>query len=121
MALPHFPVRAITAIKLLHAKSDDVAQIIAPSAYRLQVGTRPPLLLADWSALPPPLRGEYGIRIEVQAGFGSATDVPESLRLAVLTLAAHWYDMSDWNAHQGDNAIPPQVHTLIAPHKQVRL
>ena len=45
----------------------------------------------------------------------------ESLVLAVLALAAHWYDIDDWNQYGVEAAIPPHVQTLIAQHRLLRL
>ncbi|MBE8191068.1 MAG: hypothetical protein HAW65_00725 [Alphaproteobacteria bacterium] len=117
LSLPHYPVRSVVAIRIV----GEGAAVIESSLYRLEAGARPALVFAQWRDLPRPRQSHYGIQIEIEAGFGAPDDVPEPLRLAVKTLAAHWYDMNDWNAHRPENAIPPQVRTLIEPHRLMRI
>jgi uncharacterized phiE125 gp8 family phage protein len=79
MALPLFPVQAITGLSLYD--SDDVASLIDPSYYSLDAISDPPRLIWRGSSpRPVPGRAFNGIEISLSAGFGvAAHDVPQPL------------------------------------------
>ncbi|MGD9545210.1 MAG: hypothetical protein AB7F41_02965 [Methylocystis sp.] len=59
------------------------------------------------------------MEIDFDVGFGPlASDVPQPLHQAILTLVAHWRD------HRGDDAedaVPKAVAQLAAPFRRERL
>ncbi|WP_350333381.1 head-tail connector protein [Coralliovum pocilloporae] len=64
-----------------------------------------------------------GLEIEVVAGYGpTSIDVPKVLRLAILQLAAFWYD--NRASLVGDSIslpIPDMIEPLVAPFRTARL
>ena len=74
-------------------------------------------------APPLPGRGAAGIELDAELGFGDQpADVPEPLRHAVRTLAAHWYDHRGLLAPEGGGAtLPAGVASLIAPYRSLSL
>ena len=75
-----------------------------------------------WS-LPQPGRSVGGIELDVALGFGdAANDVPELLRHAVRTLAAHWYENRGLAAIGSSVAmLPGSVAAMIASYRTVSL
>jgi uncharacterized phiE125 gp8 family phage protein len=118
LELSIWPVQSITRVVL----TGHSPIMLDPGLYELVKQGRPALVEFQHDRLPPPQRRRAGIRIDLQVGYGdTGEDVHESLVLAVLALAAHWYDIDDWNQYGVEAAIPPHVQTLIAQHRLLRL
>lgn len=80
------PLRALTAARVIDAAGG--AQAIDVGRFVVDVAGG--VIAAPADALPQPGRG---IALDVELGFGATpSEVPELLRHAVRTLAAHWYD-----------------------------
>lgn len=112
IVLPVPPVRRIKAVK----KSGHASRVLASSEYDLLAGNRLEILSLDRQANAQP------IEVDLVAGFGAAeSDVPADLRLAVKSLAAHWYDVDDWNQLSGARAIPAHVLSIVDQHRNLRV
>lgn len=117
LVLPVRPVAQIVSVGLVGAKAH-----LPATAYQLRASHFDAMIDFEADDLPPPLQERFGIRIDMIAGYGAdAMDVPADLRLAVLTLAAHWYDMEDWHQFQGRPAVPASVAVLVNHHCRPRL
>ena len=111
------PVREIGSIGLVGTKF-----VLPTGGYELQqVGERAVLHIVT-NDLPQPKQARFGIRIDLTAGFGPTYDaVPQDLRLAVLSLAAHWYDLEDWTQSYGGHAMPNNIAMLVDNHRRPHL
>lgn len=111
------PVREISAVGLVGARS-----ILPQSSYELQqIGDRSVLRIIT-NELPEPKQSRFGIRIDLMAGFGTTPDaVPQDLRLAVMSLAAHWYDLEDWTQSHVRHAMPANIAMLVDNHRGPQL
>lgn len=111
------PVQEISSIGLVGAQA-----VLPPSGYEVQqVGERAVLHIMT-NDLPQPKQSRFGIRIDLTAGFGATPDaVPQDLRLAVLSLAAHWYDLEDWTQSYGRHAMPSNIAMLVDNHRRPHL
>ncbi len=118
-ALPLAPVTAILSLAMRRA--DGQADILPPSLYRLVPDMHRPRLEASASALPlPPAGGR--IEITFTAGFGPEwADVPADLALAVLRLAAEYYETRHDSGARQAQGLPHGVVTLIERWRTVRL
>jgi uncharacterized phiE125 gp8 family phage protein len=69
------------------------------------------------------LRDRQGIEIDYVAGFGSdPADVPATLRQALLTLVAYWFENRDAVLLAGTGSIVPAgIDMLLGPYRSVRL
>ncbi len=113
-----WPVEEISQITI---KSDREVRL-QTNQFSLDKQRRPSRLTLDSAILNIRVDGSYSAQIDLLAGFGTDPDVvPENLRLAVKMLAAHWYDVDDWNHYRADSAIPPHVRTMLAEHRIARL
>lgn len=117
--LRRHPVKEIGSVTVYG--SDGEASLVDPATYRLDGHARPARLhfangLAPGVAI-------NGIEIDFSAGFGEAgTDVPDLLKRAVLTLAAHWYEFrASYSAADQPVSFPVGYDRLIAPWRARRL
>ncbi|WP_322516455.1 head-tail connector protein [Rhodopseudomonas palustris] len=112
IALRIGPLRALLAARVLDAQGTahpiDVENFV--------VDTSDGVIAAPVWSLREPGRSAGGIVLDVELGYGThASDVPELLRHAVRTLAAHWYDNRGMAAIGGSVAmLPGSVAAMIA-------
>jgi uncharacterized phiE125 gp8 family phage protein len=108
------PVTNVVAVRLL---ADNGSQsVLDPDRYRLDGNRdRPRLVFA--SGVPATLRQIGGIEIEYDCGYADeATDLPVSLRLAIMQIVASLYEL-----RQGEGGIPETARALMRPFAQMRL
>ncbi len=120
--LPMRPVQAIAHVKIWSAGGE--SEILPPDAFFLDGQGLPARLVWQGNATPPdPQRTANGIEIAYTAGFGAApADVPETIRHALLLLAAHWYENREpIEIGSGGSAIPSMVSELLAPYRRRRV
>lgn len=119
VALAVHPVREILSVTVYG--SDGEASLVSPSGYELDTLSRPARL--HFEARPTPLRAMNGIEIDFSAGFGEAgTDVPDTLRRAIVLLAAHWYEFrSSFGPQDQPVSYPAAYERLIAGYRARRL
>lgn len=121
LSLPRAPLVSIGAVTYLDgdgatqtfsSASYTTANLGAPGCYgRLVLKSS-----ADWPDADT-IAGAFAVQFT--AGFGTAaTDVPEDLRLAVLWLAAWWYEQRlPVNVGNIVNPVPHHLDDLIAAHR----
>jgi uncharacterized phiE125 gp8 family phage protein len=115
--LPLSPLIAVERIRVWDGTG--VAADLAADLYEADAAGDPPRVQVSALA-PEPGRASGGIEIELRAGYGgTAQDVPPPLRLAIRMLVARWFE------HRGDllgeQTLPPDVETLLAPFRRARL
>jgi len=112
------PLRALLAGRVFDRAG--VAHPIDPASFVVDASSD--RLIAP---LAPPLPGRChaGIELDAELGFGSdPVEVPEPLRHAVRTLAAHWYDHRGLIANGGGVALlPAGVTTMLASYRGLAL
>ena len=113
--LPIAPLQSVDAIRVRNASGE--ATLVSPSSYLVDAHSEPPRIV--FSAPPPgPAQSAHGIEIDVAAGYGDASQVPQPLRQAMLMLIAFWYE------NRGDAVdlrMPESVTSLFAPYRRARL
>jgi uncharacterized phiE125 gp8 family phage protein len=90
--IPKPPLQSITHLKTFDTGN---AEATFDSAnYFVDTQSTPGRLALNHGVTWPStaLRPVNGIQIRFDAGFGSATDVPQPIKQAILMLAAHWYE-----------------------------
>ncbi|CCJ06936.1 phage head-tail connector protein [Methylocystis sp. SC2] len=116
LRIPFAPFQSVTAIRVFDAS--DAPQTLNAATYRA-----PPSMeggrVSFASAPPAPARARDGIEMDVDVGYGAlASDAPQPLRQAMLTLVAHW---REYRGDSGDDALPKAVAQLAAPYRRERL
>ena len=114
--LPVGPVAEITG--LTFHQGETITPIAADQLTVSPGRSRQVLSARGGLPLPPVARGARA-EIRFDAGYGPAgEDVPGELRQAILILAAHLYT----HRGGGESQMPPaSIHSLIAPHRAIRL
>jgi uncharacterized phiE125 gp8 family phage protein len=123
--LPISPVQSI--VDFVVAQQDGPL-VVPPSAYILDGQTIAARLITK-TGWPRPAIPAQGIEIKFVAGFGpAATDIPATIRHAVLLLAASWYGPRDAGgrcsaptAVPAFGPLPPPVNDLLAPYRRPHL
>jgi uncharacterized phiE125 gp8 family phage protein len=62
-------------------------------------------------------RGD-AIRYQMTVGYGVASAVPSSVKIAISMLVAHWYNAREAVSAQSMSEIPFAVNTLLAPYRR---
>ena len=120
--IPIAPLQEISAVKIYDA--DDNSENLDASGWYVDTASSPCRLVRRPVAIwPDPARPANGIEITLTAGYGNtASDVPQTLRQAILLLVAHWFETRE-PVILGESAIsvPLGVEALIAPERARRL
>lgn len=116
LVLPRAPVFALDGVYRL-AKGGAAAPL-DPALYDYEIGRSGRLALSGGAF---PERSVGALRIDFSAGWADASSVPEELKLAVLMLAAHFYENRAGAAAERVFATPLAVDALIAPWREMRL
>lgn len=107
--LPLSPVISIDAVGVARG---GVIEALAPGAYEYQTGA------IGRVRVNRPVSGDRlgALAISFTAGWAGADAVPGAIKLAIKTLAAHFYEN-----REGDPTGPIAVNAILAPYRQVRL
>ncbi len=114
--LPIAPVRDVLSVTVTDA---DGAATLYGDRFQLLCGR---LCLRPWSMLPPAPSGGR-IEIDLEVGFGAATDLPGDLREALLHLIAAMYAARTPEAFELSirGGLPDSVQAILNARKEVRL
>jgi uncharacterized phiE125 gp8 family phage protein len=87
--LPHPPVISITSVKYID--TDGVEQTLGSSNYVLDDYPLVPYIREAYGISWPSTRDEpNAVRVRYSAGYGSASDVPQLIREAIMLIVGHW-------------------------------
>ena len=120
------PLLSITHIKTY--ANDDTATIFSASSYQVSTysGVAPTygrVTLKDGVSFPYFTRNSDGIEIQFVAGYGAASDVPDQLKQAILTLIAFIYENRGdcGTCDAGIVSMPNIVLLMLQPFKMMKL
>jgi len=89
--LPRPPGLSVTSVKY-----DDYAgteQTLSAATYVVDVSSEPARIGLAWGQIWPDTIEELGaVRVVYVAGYGAATAVPQTIKLAILMLVNHWFE-----------------------------
>jgi len=113
------PVREVASVTLYGSEGE--ASLVDPGDYQLDTLSRPARL--HFAGRPAGLRAMNGVEVDFTAGFGeAATDVPDLLKRAVLTLVAHWYEFrASFGAEEQPVSHPDGYRRLLSAYLPRRL
>lgn len=118
--LPRGPLISITSVKTYDTGNN--ATTWEAGNYFADTGTRPGrLALLDGAVWPVPTRAAAGIVIRYVAGYANAAAVPNALALAILQIAAHWYENRELASLDAVNKVPMQAERILTKFRTVRL
>ncbi len=126
-----WPVGGIVKVQLspfqalIGARSFDMYNNVTtydPTAFYIDKASEPARILAANYIAPVTGRPFAGIELDVVLGYGANnTDVPQPLRQAMLLLVALWFENRGDGIGGAGEALPPDIHALIAPYKRPRI
>lgn len=109
-------VQAVNWVK--YFTRDGTEHIFDPAQYRVDIMSGPGrvVLMPDCSWPPDPLLPANGICVRFTCGYGSAQDVPATIKAAMLLLIGHWFEHREAvNIERGTPlALPFTVNALLA-------
>ncbi|EGP07787.1 hypothetical protein CSIRO_2382 [Bradyrhizobiaceae bacterium SG-6C] len=112
------PLRALAAVHVFNASGE--ASEIDPEIFAADRAAGA-LAAPSWS-LPVPGRSTAGIELDIEVGYGAASDVPQRLLQAIRMLVAHWYENRGLIAIGSSVAMmPASVNAMIASHRVLSL
>ncbi|MBO6554596.1 MAG: phage head-tail connector protein [Roseitalea sp.] len=116
VSLPRHPVAAIVAVTVYDPDGDP--NVLEGSAYRLDTMRRPATLTFEPGSLSASITG---VEIDFRAGFGPAgPDVPDTLRRAILTLVAHWYEFrGSYGPSEQPVSVPMAYSRLVRAWRRI--
>lgn len=119
VSLGRHPVREVLSVTVYG--KDGEASLVAPSSYQLDAASRPARM--HFRERPRPERRLNGVEIDFTAGFGeSGADCPDTLKRAIVLLAAHWFEFrAAFDAADQPASYPAGFGRLIAPWRMARL
>jgi len=105
---PRNPLRTVTAITYVDTAGD--TQTLSASRYTVDPYSDPGRIVPAYGYVWPATRSETNaVTISFTAGYGSAAEVPETIKQAIRLCVASWFDL------RGDAApttLPPAVEQL---------
>ena len=122
MRLARRPLISMEALRVYDRSG--AATLVDPAEYRVEPGEPGRLIAILPFVLPQPERPASGIEIDFTAGFGAgASDVPASLRDAILQLVAARYGGVEraQSARRGEDSLPDAVAVLLSPWRRFAL
>lgn len=120
LELPRAPLISITSITTFDTEGDGV--VWQSGNYLADTGNRPGrVVLEVGGTWPIPTRPAAGIVILYVAGHADAAAVPRSLRLAILQIAAHWYENRELVDYDGPQKVSMQAGRILKQARIMRL
>lgn len=108
--IPRPPLLSVVSVQYLDSDGD--LQTLGTSVYEVDTSRRPGVLSLAYGQVWPVTRpSPSAVRINFTAGYGSASAVPEHLKLALKLAVAAWY------FHPGDEAdrtLPAGTQSILA-------
>lgn len=120
--LPRVPALAITSVRYIDV--DGVEQVISSVDYVLDNAS-------DYEAWVVPVSGlswptcantPNAVKVTYQAGYGTAEQVPDDIKSAILLLVGHFYENREAvNVGSIVTSMPYAVDALLAPYRVLRV
>lgn len=110
--LPRSPLQSVSSITYIDATG--ATQTLSPSLYNVDSISDPGRVAPVWGSYWPITRRQLNaITITFVAGYGAASAVPETYRLAIRQLVAHWYTNREAVATGNPTTLPVGILDLI--------
>jgi uncharacterized phiE125 gp8 family phage protein len=119
ITLPHSPLISIDSLKM--TDSDGNTTTVSTDSYIVDTYAEPGQIVRKQSETWPvdSLQEVNGVEVIYQAGYGTdASDVPETIRQAMLLIIGHWYEnREDVVIGQIPSRLPLAVNSLLSMEK----
>jgi uncharacterized phiE125 gp8 family phage protein len=116
IVLPVNPLRSLVAARV--RREAETFDLLDPAAFTVDTASVPGTIVFDRAGVTEPARALAGIELDVEAGYGTAADVPAPLVQAIRLLLAQSYEQRD---QVRPDALPDTVAALVAPFRVLSL
>ena len=116
------PFGDVSAVAVAYTDDDGADQTLPTSHYELVEIATGSLVRYRQAFTSPALDTDRSdaVRVTFTTGFGAnASDVPAPIRVAIMQLAAHWYENREAAEEKGVQSVPMSVDRLITPYRRV--
>lgn len=116
IVLPFPKLRSVTAITYVDTNGD--TQTLSSTVYTADAYKEPGRIVLAYGRSWPSTRSQINaVRIEYVAGYEDASDVPQSIKHAMMIMISHWYENRE-PVVVGSNvaSVPMSVEALLWPH-----
>ena len=116
--LTQLPFGDVKSVVLKYSDTDGNIQILPTDQYYLVVNDLTSKIIYKPGFTAPALNPDdmYPVTAEMTCGFGSASNVPDALKVAIMFLVADWY--SNREPVGSGNELPLAFASLIAPYRK---
>lgn len=92
------PVQSVSSITYIDGAGD--SQTLGASVYTLDTKTAKARIHLAYNETWPTTRAiQNAVTVTLVTGYGAATEVPQSIKLAILGLVGHWYNNREAHQH----------------------
>lgn len=120
LELPRAPLIAVDHVKTMDAAGTPTT--FSSANYYLDTRNKPGrLALVPGAVWPVPERPVAGIEIQYQAGHATPYAMPAAFKMAILQIAAHWYENRELVDLEGPREVPMQAGRIISKFRIVKL
>lgn len=106
--LPNPALQSVTSITYVDTAGS--TQTLATSEYQVETGTPGRVVPVYGKAWPSTRRQPGAVKIRFVAGYGDASAVPESIKIAMKLMISHFYE----NRGESDVSLPSAAEALLA-------
>jgi uncharacterized phiE125 gp8 family phage protein len=116
LSLPRSPIVSVDSVTYVDGSGD--TQTWSSSNYVLSESREPARLSLDYSKMWPEVRFQPdAVTIAFTAGYGTADDVPQPIKQAMLLLIGHWFEHRSEVDSGNLKSIPMAVEALIDTYR----
>ena len=113
------PFPDVSAIGISYVDAAEVTQQVAAADVELVEGALGTEVRFKGTFARPGLSAatDQPISVTMTAGYGAATEVPHAIKVAIMLLAAHWYEFREASGKGG--SLPFGVNALLTPYRRI--
>ncbi len=113
------PFPDVQSVIVAYFDADGVEQTFTSGFQIVEDALSSQIDLDDDASWPSTASRPDAVKIDVTAGYGAASDVPQVIRLAAKLMIAHWYENRDAASGGGGGAeLPLSARMLLAPFRR---
>lgn len=115
------PFSDVSTVIVSYLDTDGNSQTVDADSYSLVKTSTGSQVLFNSKFAPPPVNqfAAEPISFDMVCGYGDPAEVPSALKLAIMQLAAHWYENRAAVSDLTLSETPLAVDRLIAPYRKV--
>lgn len=115
-SVPYPPLISVTTIVYVDTDGEDVE--LDSGEYRVDTGNQPGRITEAYNSSWPATRAvTNAVILTYSAGYGTAADVPDTVKAAIKLLVGHWYEHRESVSDIPVQVLPQAVEALLWPER----